>query len=211
MKTQDIKNMGAAMNAVHENTKAAALKALARSAAGSEKGKAAVTLPKSPWDKVKKEAMDPVDSKELKGKHKDRKDKDIDNDGDVDSSDEYLHKRRKAIGAAKKGQDLESQTESTLTGTIYQRILEKRDMHTKGATKPDTLKDDDTLPGKGAKEMEKDIAVTTAKETDQDEKGHDDAQKAGRAGPSAASDAHLKGATKGDKAIVNPVKGAVTR
>tara|TARA_B100001939_G_scaffold330669_1_gene328004 strand:- start:375 stop:806 length:432 start_codon:yes stop_codon:yes gene_type:complete len=43
------------------------------------------------------EAMDPVDKAELKGKHKDRKDKDIDNDGDVDSSDEYLHKRRKAI------------------------------------------------------------------------------------------------------------------
>lgn len=29
-------------------------------------------------------------------------DKDIDNDGDVDSSDEYLHKRRKAIGQAMK-------------------------------------------------------------------------------------------------------------
>jgi hypothetical protein len=43
------------------------------------------------------EAMDPVNKAELKGKHKDRKDKDIDNDGDVDSSDEYLHKRRKAI------------------------------------------------------------------------------------------------------------------
>ena len=43
------------------------------------------------------EAMDPVDKAALKGKHKDRKDKDIDNDGDVDSSDEYLHKRRKAI------------------------------------------------------------------------------------------------------------------
>jgi hypothetical protein len=46
------------------------------------------------------EAMDPVDKSELKGKHKDRKDKDIDNDGDVDSSDEYLHKKRKAISKA---------------------------------------------------------------------------------------------------------------
>lgn len=43
------------------------------------------------------EAMDPVNKDELKGKHKDRKDKDIDNDGDVDSTDKYLHKRRKAI------------------------------------------------------------------------------------------------------------------
>jgi len=50
-----------------------------------------------------KEAMDPVDKKALKGKHKDRKDKDIDNDGDVDGSDEYLHKRRKAISKADEG------------------------------------------------------------------------------------------------------------
>jgi hypothetical protein len=46
------------------------------------------------------EKMDPVDKAELKGKHKDRKDKDIDNDGDVDSSDKYLHKRRKAVSKA---------------------------------------------------------------------------------------------------------------
>lgn len=46
------------------------------------------------------EAMDPVNKDELKGKHKDRKDQDIDNDGDVDDSDEYLHKRRKAVSKA---------------------------------------------------------------------------------------------------------------
>jgi len=51
-------------------------------------------------DDEKNEAMDPVDKKELKGKHDDRKDKDLDNDGDVDSSDKYLHKRRKAISKA---------------------------------------------------------------------------------------------------------------
>lgn len=41
--------------------------------------------------------LDPVDPKQLKGKHKDRADKDIDNDGDVDSSDKYLHRRRKKV------------------------------------------------------------------------------------------------------------------
>ena len=43
------------------------------------------------------DGMDKVSSKSAKKKFADRKDKDIDNDGDTDSSDEYLHKRRKAI------------------------------------------------------------------------------------------------------------------
>jgi hypothetical protein len=41
--------------------------------------------------------LDPVNHKELKGDHADRKDKDIDNDGDVDKSDKYLHSRRKKV------------------------------------------------------------------------------------------------------------------
>jgi len=45
-------------------------------------------------------AMDPVNKKALKKDFKNRKDQDIDNDGDVDSSDEYLHKRRKAVSKA---------------------------------------------------------------------------------------------------------------
>ena len=45
-------------------------------------------------------ALDPVNPKALKGKFKDREDKDIDNDGDTDSSDEYLHKRRQAVSKA---------------------------------------------------------------------------------------------------------------
>ena len=48
-------------------------------------------------EELDEKKLDPVDSKELKGKHKDRDDKDIDNDGDVDDSDEYLHNRRKTI------------------------------------------------------------------------------------------------------------------
>jgi len=44
--------------------------------------------------------MDKVQPKALKKKFANRKDKDIDNDGDVDDSDEYLHKRRKAVSKA---------------------------------------------------------------------------------------------------------------
>lgn len=43
------------------------------------------------------EKLDKVNHSELKGKHSDRKDKDIDNDGDVDKSDKYLHMRRKKV------------------------------------------------------------------------------------------------------------------
>jgi len=44
--------------------------------------------------------MDKVQPKALKKKFANRKDKDIDNDGDVDDSDEYLHKKRKAVSKA---------------------------------------------------------------------------------------------------------------
>ena len=47
-----------------------------------------------------KKKLDPVDAKALKGKYDDREDGDIDNDGDEDESDEYLHNRRKAVKKA---------------------------------------------------------------------------------------------------------------
>jgi hypothetical protein len=46
------------------------------------------------------EGLDPVNKKAAMGKFKHRADKDIDNDGDVDSSDKYLHARRNAITKA---------------------------------------------------------------------------------------------------------------
>ena len=50
----------------------------------------------------KKKKLDPVNKDALKKDFDDRKDKDIDNDGDVDDSDEYLKKKRDAIGKAMK-------------------------------------------------------------------------------------------------------------
>lgn len=55
---------------------------------------------KKGWQLAEKQKLDPVDDKANDKKFKDRKDKDIDNDGDVDSSDEYLHKKRAATDDA---------------------------------------------------------------------------------------------------------------
>lgn len=52
---------------------------------------------KAIWEGKK---LDPVNKKAVKKDFDDRKDKDLDNDGDVDDSDEYLHKRRKAVSKA---------------------------------------------------------------------------------------------------------------
>ena len=53
------------------------------------------------------EEMDKPDEDELDGDFDDREDKDIDNDGDVDDSDKYLHKKRQAITKAIKKQKSE--------------------------------------------------------------------------------------------------------
>jgi len=50
----------------------------------------------------KQEGLNAVNPKALKKKFDDRKDKDIDNDGDVDDSDEYLHNRRQTVSKAVK-------------------------------------------------------------------------------------------------------------
>ena len=57
---------------------------------GYDKGYQAMQKKLKELDKVKTEALDPVG----------QEDADIDNDGDTDKSDKYLHKRRKAIGKA---------------------------------------------------------------------------------------------------------------
>ena len=53
-------------------------------------------------NEINEKNLDPVNPVAMGKKFKNRKDKDIDNDGDTDSSDEYLHKKRKAISKAMK-------------------------------------------------------------------------------------------------------------
>ena len=54
-----------------------------------------------------KEKLDDVNKDALKGDFKNRSDKDIDNDGEVDDQDEYLHNRRKAITKAVKKESID--------------------------------------------------------------------------------------------------------
>src|SRR6056300_1646735 len=56
--------------------------------------------------KIVSEALDPVNKDAVKKKFDDRQDKDIDNDGDTDSTDKYLHKRRAAISKNIKEDDM---------------------------------------------------------------------------------------------------------
>ena len=82
------------------------------------------------------EGMDKVQPKAIKKKFADRKDKDIDNDGDVDSSDKYLHKRRQAISKAIKKEEKSLDEVLEMSDEVFFEHL-------------DTLSDEDLLQLEG--------------------------------------------------------------
>lgn len=94
-------------------------------------------------------------------------------------------------------------TSESVLPPVYARILEEREKHYKGATKPEGMMDN-SKSSKGAMDM-----VNLPKEiNDDDEKGHEDASKAGRVGPSAK--ARPADNMKGDKKVIpsaTPMKG----
>lgn len=202
MKTQDIKNMGQALQQVQESAKAALAKKLAKASASSEKGKAAVTLPKAPFDIPKKDA-----NEALKG---DQHKLDHDDDGDIDAADfKKLRSKKKGEKSevktrqetdTDKGQATAEKTEAT-RWPVYARIMEKA-AHKGGGTPPEEM---DSKDSPSAKKMKKDHKPEV---NDTEAKGHVDAAEAGRKGPSAK--ARPNDNMKGDKNVVNPVKGAVT-
>ena len=135
MKTEDIKKMAQAWKEVQEASK----KEVEELTAAQKKLPPALQAAiKKKEGEETKEAMDPVNPKELKGKHKDRKDKDINNDGKVDSTDKYLHARRKAVSkAVKKDQEVEVQTSEGKLPPALQAYIDK-----KKGKKPEDKKDE---------------------------------------------------------------------
>ena len=185
---------------------------------------------------VKKEQdkLDPVNDKENDKKFKDRKDKDIDNDGDVDSSDEYLHKKRKAtddaidggekpadnaddgeekddkkkVAANKKGKTAEISKigEKAVKKEDIDQFLDALEEAQKASAKPkgDEAEKIDDKYSPKAKEMKKDHDESEAEHEKHQEKAVDATVKAGQAGKEAPK---RPGDNKsGDKNVVNPVK-----
>ena len=102
-----------------------------------DKGEKTFTIAGKTYDVEKEEKkLDPVNPKAVKKKFADRKDKDIDNDGDVDDTDKFLHKRRKAISKAINKEDVEHQRQrylETKRGSLRDAILQMwgEDAHSK--------------------------------------------------------------------------------
>ena len=94
-------------------------------------------------------------------------------------------------------------TRESVLPPVYARIMEERAKHMKGATPPEGMMDN-SKSSKGAMDM-----VNQPKEiNNDDEKGHEDASKAGRVGPSAK--ARPADNMKGDKKVIpsaTPMKG----
>ena len=149
-------------------------------------------------------------NEELKG---DQHKLDHDKDGDIDAKDfAALRKKKKGEKAEVKArQEPETEkgkgdapmekTEST-RWPVYARIMEKKS-HTAGATAPEEM---DSKDSPTAKKMKADHKPEVK---DNPEASGDDVKKATDSAP--AMKARSNDNMKGDKAIVNPVKGAVTK
>lgn len=114
-----------------------------------------------------------------------------------------MHANKMSQEARNKGTKAKRMNNENVLPPVYARILEEREKHYKGATKPEGMMDN-SKSSKGAMDM-----VNQPKEiNDDDEKGHEDASKAGRVGPSAK--ARPADNMKGDKKVIpsaTPMKG----
>ena len=138
---------------------------------------------------------------------------DHDKDGDIDAKDFAMLRKKKKGEKSEvkprqepdtengKGDAAMEKTEST-RWPVYARIMEKRGEHYKSASDAEEM---DSKDSPSAKKMKADHKPEVK---DNPEASGDDVKKASNSGP--AMKARSNDNMKGDKAIVNPVKGAVT-
>jgi hypothetical protein len=109
------------------------------------------------------EGLDKVQPKELKKKFKDRKDKDIDNDGDVDDSDKFIDKKRKAISKAIDAKEDVDKADETPAGDDTEDEAPKK----KKKKKTDGEKDTPTAKDTGDEVVDTDPKLDESKNDDE--------------------------------------------
>jgi len=100
------------------------------------------------------DGLDAVQPDAVKKKFKDRKDKDIDNDGDVDSSDKFLHKRRKAVSKAIKSQGESIMSVAESVRQMWDEAAKKNEAQDMEQDKDGDGMDDDGKAKKTAKKTD---------------------------------------------------------
>lgn len=108
-----------------------------------------------------------------------------------------------AIMNPKMDTDKKATSESRIRKALM-GVLSEKENHSPNKDKAETM--DDKFKGDGAKQMKKDLEGPTV---DIEKQSHDDAAKAGRAGPSTKMRSNDN--KQGDKKVVNPVAGVVTK
>ena len=122
------------------------------------------------------EGLDKVQPKAVKKKFKDRKDKDIDNDGDVDSSDKFLHKRRKAVSKA-----MASEGYQEASDALWEALVALTEKKTADTAEGEAI---DSKESPKSKEFIAKHKKSDKKIEDNEEDGHDKTFKAAKGGPS---------------------------
>ena len=103
--------------------------------------------------------LDAVNPVAVKKKFDDRKDKDIDNDGDTDASDKFLHKKRKAVTkAVKKDAESNGSKDSVEVNTTMQQVrtLTDKEKDKRNDVAKAIAKDDPNMP------MDQKMAIATS-------------------------------------------------
>lgn len=112
------------------------------------------------------------------------------------------------MDTAKSGRGSEMEQKESRIRTALKSVLENKEMKKHSPNMDKAEKPEDAFKGDGAKKMKADLA-DPGDYHDMEKKSHDDASKAARSGPNMK--ARPNDNKQGDKKIVNPVPGVVTK